>query len=493
MHVFLSEMEKNYLSRVVWIVLASLLALLCMFWLPGICVGDWKMRKVDMLSDLRSDSALCQLAASDSLVAQVVAADSHLAEIVENHKSKAPVIEGSHLTHDSNGNVVTVEDSTINARAQRTVNREGVTSIIDMSNGGNGGMAAFYHALDQAGSRPVHIAVLGDSFIEGDILTSMLRELLQQRFGGCGVGYLPITSITADIRNTVKQTFGGWNQHKAVDKGGYSETYNNLTGNYFTASQGAWVNLVGRGGNYSRCASCTSSSFYFFGTTGAGYATAVVNGTDTTHFALNTGTLIGHAKVTGDIRSVRWSVTNPESMVFLGASMDSETGVMVDNYAMRSARGSHLSKITPQVMSMLNKARHYDLVILMYGLNVAEANRSVYTPYSNSIIAAVNNIKDNMPGTSVLIVGCSDREERFSGGWRTMKGVLGLIQAQKRAAIESGVAFWDMYTAMGGEGSIVEMVKHGEANSDYTHINSRGGNRIARYLYDALMLGYENR
>ena len=46
---------------------------------------------------------------------------------------------------------------------------------------------------------------------------------------------------------------------------------------------------------------------------------------------------------------------------------------------------------------------------------------------------------------------------------------------------------------MGGEGSIVKMVQRGEANSDYTHINYKGGDRIARYLFDALMLGYENR
>lgn len=486
-------MEKNYLNRVVWIVLASLLVLFGMFWLPGICIGDWKMRKVDMLADLRSDSAMSQLAANDSLVAQIVNSDYYLTEIIDNVNSKTPVLEGSRLTHDYKGNVVTVEDSTINARAEHTITREGVTSIIDMSNGGNGGMASFYQALAQADNRPVRIAVLGDSFIEGDILTSMLRELLQQRFGGSGTGYLPMTSITNGFRNTVRQTFGGWNQYKAVDRRGFADTYNNLSGNYFTASQGAWVNLAGNGKCYSRCGSCTSSSFYFFGNTGTGYATAVVNGTDTTHFSLNTGTLVGCARVTGDIHSVKWTVTHPESMVFLGASMDSETGIMVDNYAMRSSRGAHVSRIQPQVMAAFNKARHYDLVILMYGLNVVQSRNSTYTDYCNSMIAAINNIKTNMPGTSVLIVGCSDREERFAGGWRTMKGVHGLIQAQKRAAIDTGVAFWDLYTAMGGEGSIVEMVKNGEANSDYTHINFRGGNRIARYLYDALMLGYENR
>ena len=202
---------------------------------------------------------------------------------------------------------------------------------------------------------------------------------------------------------------------------------------------------------------------------------------------------MGYAKVQGDIKSVRWSVSNPESMVFLGASMDSETGVIVDNFSMRSARGNHLSKIPASVMTAFNQARHYDLVILMYGLNVAEHNRSAYTAYCNTITNAVNNIKANMPGTSILIVGCSDREERSADGWHTMKGVLGLIQAQKRVAINTGVAFWDLYLAMGGEGSIVNMVRHGEANSDYTHINQKGGDRIAHYLYDALMLGYENR
>lgn len=486
-------MEKNYLNWVVWIVLASVLALLAMFWLPGINVGDWKMRKVDVLADVRSDSLLSQLAASDSLVGQLVSGDYYLAELVDSYGSKTPVLAGSRLTRDSKGNMVTVEDSTINARARHTVSREGVTSIIDMSNGGPGGMAAFYQALAQAGSRPVRIAVLGDSFIEGDILTCMLRELLQQRFGGSGAGYLPMTSITSGFRTTVNQTFGGWTEYKAVGGKGFSDTYNNLSGNYFTAGPGAWIRMAGIGNRYSRCASCTSSSFYFFGATGSGYVTAVVNGTDTTHFSLNTGTLIGHARVAGDIKSVKWTVSNPGSMVFLGASMDSETGVMVDNYAMRSSRGYHISKIQPQVMSSFNTVRHYDLVILMYGLNVARSKQNDYSEYRNNMEAAVNNIKANMPGTSVLVVGCSDREERFSGGWRTMHGVLALIQAQKRVAIDTGVAFWDLYTAMGGEGSIVDMVKRGEANSDYTHINFGGGNRIARYLYDALMLGYENR
>lgn len=489
-------MEKNYLSSVVLIVLAVVLVLLGLYWLPTWSVGDWTMRKVDLLADIRSDSAVNELLLRDSIAGKTLLENDSNARLAHSDSSQnLHILEGSRLTRDKHGNLVTLEDSIINAKAEVTEKRSGVTSIIDMSNGAAGGMAAFYNALAQAQNRPVRIAVLGDSFIEGDILTGKLRELLQQRFGGEGVGFLPMTSITADFRRSVKQSFGGWTTHKAVDRNGYALTFNNITGNYFTAGPGAWVSAKGLSTPYPHAASCTSSSFYFVNGTGSGYATAVVNGTDTTIFSLQSQSgLIGHAIVRGaSINSVRWTVSNPGSMVFLGTSMDCDHGVIVDNLSLRSSRGSHLSKIQAGMMSAFNQVRHYDLVIIMYGLNVAGKQNSEFTAYCNTLISAINNIKSNMPGTSVLMVGCSDREERTASGWHTMKGVLGLIQAQKRVAINCDVAFWDLYEAMGGEGSIVNMVRNGEANSDYTHINHKGGDRIARYLYDALILGFENR
>ena len=118
-------MEKNYLSRVVWIVLAAMVALLCMFWLPSISVGNWSMRKVDMLADIRNDSLLSNIAGTDSLVAQVVSSDSVLQDKIENGDSNRPVLEGSYLTRDKHGNLITVEDSIINARAEATASHEG--------------------------------------------------------------------------------------------------------------------------------------------------------------------------------------------------------------------------------------------------------------------------------------------------------------------------------------------------------------------------------
>lgn len=50
-----------------------------------------------------------------------------------------------------------------------------------------------------------------------------------------------------------------------------------------------------------------------------------------------------------------------------------------------------------------------------------------------------------------------------------------------------------MFEAMGGEGSMADMVhaKPSLANYDYTHINFRGGKHLAGLLYESLIYGKE--
>ena len=373
-------MEKNYLNRVAWIVPAVVLSLLALYWLPAPSIGGWHMRKIDLLSDIRNDSVvLASTTTSDYPQGQEVAPVVKKGNINE---MELPVLEGSRLTRDKDGKVVTLEDSIINAESLKAEKKVGVTSIVDLSEGAAGGMNSFYQALDMAGSRPVRIAVLGDSFIEGDIMTAMLRELLQKRFGGKGCGYLPITSITASNRVTVKQSFGGWTTHKFLDRGGFVDTYNNLTGYYFNASQGAWVNMEGRGHVYPHSASCTSSSLYYLGGGGTGSASVTINGTTNRFFTLEDYESVGKVTITGDITSAKWVIDNPSGIVFLGASMDSDNGVIVDNMSMRSSSGRHLYRINDRILSGFNNVRPYDLVIIMYGLNVAGRVASEFTEYS---------------------------------------------------------------------------------------------------------------
>lgn len=482
-------MEKNYLNSVVWLVLATVLVLLGLFWLPDIGVGEWTMRKVDLLADLRNDSVAMTLnqQQSDTI-------DEATRKRISTMQG-IPVLEGSRLTHDAHGNTITLEDSIINAMMQLGPHSDSITPIVDMSGDEHVGMDAFYRALAHCKSRQVRIAVLGDSFIEGDILTSMLRELLQQRFGGGGCGFMPMATIASQVQLTVKHTFGGWIQHRAVDRNNYSSDYNNITGNYFNATTGAWVSLKTTSNHYQHTASCTKSSLYYLGG-GSGVpatVTAYVNDERYKQFTLASTAPVGRVDVTGNINQVKWVVDNPASTIFLGTSMDCGHGVTVDNLAMRSSRGNHLATISPEMLAGLDKARHYDLIIIMYGLNIATDGRNNFNSYCKNTETAIALIKQHMPTTSIVLASCSDRAERnASGGFKTKKIVKELIQAQKRVAINSRIAFWNLYDAMGGEGSIVEMVNNHEASRDYTHLSVKGGDRIGRLLYKAIMLGYDN-
>ena len=149
-----------------------------MYFLPALKVDGYTLRKVDLLSDLRPEPVEEVLCDSDSL---------ELLPVVK------PVFVDTCKT--------------------------GMVCIEDYSDSTMRGMSRFYDALAQRASsrRPVRIAYFGDSFIEGDILTADLRAMLQSRFGGCGVGYVPVTSRIAGFRPTVRHEFSGWQSHSVTD------------------------------------------------------------------------------------------------------------------------------------------------------------------------------------------------------------------------------------------------------------------------------------
>lgn len=443
-------MERGYLHSVVRIVLVTLLGLLALHFLPVGLFGGAEVREVDMLSDLRDSTFV-----SDEEMLDLDRAVAH-------HRI----------------------DSC----------RVGLECINDMSGTADRGMEPLYRALDSLSTlgRPVRIAVLGDSYIEGDIFTAHLRERMQTRWGGSGVGFVPMTDAIAGFRTTVRHRFGGWGSHHANDpQSGYSNALANLTGHYFTGGAGAWVMLGGVGGDVAaHLDTCAQSSFYFMGH-GSGEVAVSVNDGPERRLALTGTGGVASVSVDGAIGSVKWRVTRSSGLTFLGASLDPTKGIIVDNFALRSSSGVQLSHIAPRMFADFDTARHYDLIVIMYGLNVAGRQTSKYEGYRETMTRAILAMSDAMPETGFLLVGSTDREERAGGGFRTYRGVLSLINVQQQIAYDCHIAFWNLYKAMGGQGSVVTMVNNGEANKDYTHINFKGGRRLSGLLFDAIEWGVQ--
>jgi len=68
-----------------------------------------------------------------------------------------------------------------------------------------------------------------------------------------------------------------------------------------------------------------------------------------------------------------------------------------------------------------------------------------------------------------------------------------LVETQRKAAEDTGAAFWDLYGAMGGLNSMVGWVNHKPvlAALDYTHLSAAGSRRVAEFLYNALMARFK--
>jgi len=89
--------------------------------------------------------------------------------------------------------------------------------------------------------RKIRIAYIGDSMIEGDLISQTLRILFQQYFGGNGVGFIPITSQVSKFRQTViHQYSSGW-KDESFKSGNNDKLY--LSGHMFRSSKD-WVRIT---------------------------------------------------------------------------------------------------------------------------------------------------------------------------------------------------------------------------------------------------------
>ena len=446
-------MEKNVLKHTGLLVFIVVVALLLMYLLPSVTIGGYVMRRVDILGDVRPVQE--PVSEPDSL-------------LPPPPKVKPAFVDTC---------------------------RAGMTCIEDYSDSTLRGMTRFYRALDDLSEhpRPVRVAYFGDSFIEADILTADLREMLQKRYGGCGVGFVTITSMTSGFRPTVRHSFSGWQSHSVMDSVFFDRSKQGVSGHYFVPNPGASVQLRGQTAYASRLDTCQRASIFFFNRGEATLSVRVNRGETKTQTFAPTGEL-QEMTVDGKIGSVRWTVEHADSTLFYGLAMDGISGITVDNFSLRGSSGLSLRSVPVWMMREFNEQRPYDLIILQYGLNVATQRGKNYDRYIAGMQTTLANLKEAFPQAGILVVSVGDRDYKTEeGNLRTMPGIKNLVRYQQNLAADEAVAFWNMFEAMGGEGSMAKMVhaKPSLANYDYTHINFRGGKHLAGLLYESLMYGKE--
>ena len=227
------------------------LGLLVLYFLPDNILG-WEPNKVDLLSDLRREQADSLTASEDAMA---------LSQQARSTDKQVQERERIHRELEAQAKSAT-PDTLLSAGVQDTTLHNTASILVDMTPG-HDGLRTFFSQLRRRSSlgRPVRIAVLGDSFIEGDIFTSSIRRQLQSRYGGAGVGWLPLSSETAAFRRTVRHEFKGWKDHNQLhSKGRYP-----LSGHYYTGSVGDWARYTLPKGSRP----CSEATIYYKAPSGA--------------------------------------------------------------------------------------------------------------------------------------------------------------------------------------------------------------------------------
>ena len=348
-------------------------------------------------------------------------------------------------------------------------------------------MAKFYRAL--VSDKPhVRIAVLGDSFIEADIITADLREGLQSQFGGHGSGFAPMDSPLTGYRRTIKTKSKGWTSYNIMQR---KNAPISLRDDFYVSG---WVSQA-KAGAQSRWESTDArkhlkGSFIariFFSSKQDSRVEVVVNDIVTKEFYIVGAEALRQIEIRNDtIESLTFRVLSGEAgLVGYGAIFESE-GVTVDNYSVRSNSGQAMFMTNPSLNAQFNNILNYDLVILQYGLNIMEKGRTNYAYYAKKVVSMVEYVNSCFPTADVVVLGVSDRSVRADGKFITMDAIPYLLKYQSLAAKKSGASFWNTYDAMNSIGGMSTFVSKGWAAKDYTHINFAGGAEIAKILTNSI-------
>lgn len=343
---------------------------------------------------------------------------------------------------------------------------------------------SFYSKLKLADKNLVRIIYYGDSQIEGDHLTCTLREKFQQKFGGKGIGFMPLemyfntTEHIAIITNDFDKSIVNYSKSDSPINFG-------LYGRYFTPNkQVCELRIVNRSNkmNYQKLKLIYS-----------GFSNIEIE---------NEKVLIQHELNNRNISvdtfffdatpgNLKLKFSNTSDLKIYGLLLDPVQGISLDNVPFRGNLNLMLNQFDPNGYVGIAKLLNPTLVVLHFGLNVIPDLRNNYDSYRIALERDIQLIKQFIPGVSILVIGASDMARKVDGKFEAYPNIPAIIEMQQIAARNKGAAFWDMRSAMGGVGSIINYVEKDWARTDYAHLTLKGTEQIGNKLAADILEGYE--
>ena len=355
-------------------------------------------------------------------------------------------------------------------------------------------MLGFYQSLTRAfqGEWVTRIVHYGDSHVAADILSGALRRHFQLCFGEAGPGFvLPGRPWPGYSRPGVtSQASAGWQTDGLTQASLVADGRLGLAGvSLSTRGPGEWITMTAAGSYFD---------VYVLKQPGGGSINVLLDGVEQKRNVSLASSISESACIeviadTGSVHTIEIRTTSLGRTRIFGIAIEFHSaGIIYDALGINGARASRPLRWDWKVLAASLERRDPDLIVVAYGSNeVSDADLDL-EEYRASFTTLLNKFRQAAPRASILVLGPPDRAMRIGYRWKTIGRMRALVEAQRQAAFEAGAAFYDLFNAMGGSGSIERWATQPErlAQPDRVHLRSAGYRLVADWLYSGLMSGY---
>ena len=366
-------------------------------------------------------------------------------------------------------------------------------------------LSRFINSLKRSGY--VRVVHYGDSQLEGDRITSYIRNKLQSEFGGGGPGMIPAMDVYNSF--TYSHTYSeNWTRHVAFTgrlntafKGRYGmmgslarftpviedSTFNDST------KKEAWIKIRPKGGAYWASKQYNQATLFYGNCKGNVELTISSGGQVLKEMVLDSGKVYGEVTLdVGTGAELTYTFKGIRSMDVYGFDFKKKGGVVVDNIALRGSGGTFFAKLNKDLNQKMFSFLKPDLIILQFGGNALPYldNQKEIDSYVNYLQHQIYHLRNISGGADIMVIGPSDMATKVDGTMQSYPMLEHLINTMKQKCSEAGAPYWDLQAAMGGKNSMLAWVDKDLAISDYTHFTPEGAKFIAELFYEALIQPY---
>jgi lysophospholipase L1-like esterase len=354
------------------------------------------------------------------------------------------------------------------------------------------GLDSFYKKLYQlktTGQDIVSIVHIGDSHIQADFLSSVVRTGLQQFFGNAGRGLvfpyqLAQSNAPGDISSSSSTN---WQFNRIAHPeipitpgvSGYALQTN---------TDGAEINFSLKPDAFGQ-QSFNRLKFFLDSNPSNSWLLRAENNNDTLLKKKEADSLLyKEVTLTQSVNSFSLvSLPSGNTKKFYGVSLEnSNAGVLYHTIGVNGARYDqyNIASLFWKQLAALNG----DLFIISLGTNEAQGTLLNESDFQQQLSLFIQNIKTVAPDASVLITTAADSYKARKPNTVLKKVNLSL----DTYCNQNHIPLWDLYRITNGYGSAYSWIKRGLMSRDRVHFTADGYRIQGTLLFNALGKGYNN-